>query len=472
MAARKDSSCQHRVAYLIPLLLVALAPILGGGCAVMDRGQFVQRNMLNTIPQKEVIKKVDSVDLQSQIAEKEITIRASYSGIADYGTAQLVEEVPYRKKMAIGFFPGFVTSRAPYIEMWVPLYASDNGFERLFGVVGSQLGLWAYPIWGSAFSIPSILSIGSKDYTVPDAWSPSEHALLGCYKVLKPDRTHQTKRRIEISQLIQEDMAVRRPLPSARVQCAIPSLGFQDAVRQKPNPQSTKTFHLAVKQFSIQFYVTTDTQGLGTTRLRSVPNSGYYDVTLTLSHVSLEDDSNVFAPHIGQPQRSRVYIGAQNEGEMPLLMGGSGIPPASWSLESVAVARLTANGTAATEAATLTEWLHAALVETGYFKLTSRDDIEKILKEQNFQRSDRCDDTECLIEMGQLCAVSKMIGGSVGVVGRASVITLRIIDVESGETTCAASGKTQGGEDVLALVRSVAEDLCRKYAKTRGTANE
>ena len=444
MAVRNDCPCKHRVAHLILLLLGALAPILGGGCMSIDRGQFVQRNVLRRVPEKEVVKEVSSVDIACQIVEKDVKVRASYRGIADYGTAHLIEEVPYQKKLIVGLFPGFATRHAPFIEGF---RKPDGSIDESFLFLGQLYG-WVSPFWYTAMSVPSLMLSPFQDYRVADSWHPSEQALLGFYKVLKPLDTLSTKESYEIVNTVQEDLPIHRPLRNAQILCEIPALRFSD-------------------------YIRTDATGIATTHLRSVPESGYYGIELTfVAGGGPDPEPSLFDDYRNGIQRSRVYIGAQKEGEMPLLLGGSGIPPASWSLESVAVAQLTANGTAATEAATLTEWLHAALVETGYFKLTSRDDIEKILKEQNFQRSDRCDDTECLIEMGQLCAVSKMIGGSVGVVGQSSVVTLRIIDVETGETTCAASGKTQGGEDVLALVRSVAEDLCRKYAKTRGAANE
>jgi hypothetical protein len=53
--------------------------------------------------------------------------------------------------------------------------------------------------------------------------------------------------------------------------------------------------------------------------------------------------------------------------------------------------------------------------------------------EQEFQQTGACSDAQCLVEVGQLLAVHKMVGGSIGKVGKAFSINLKIIDVQSGK---------------------------------------
>ena len=134
---------------------------------------------------------------------------------------------------------------------------------------------------------------------------------------------------------------------------------------------------------------------------------------------------------------------------------------------NIAVAGLDALGISPEEAQTLTENLRDALVNTGYFKVVSRADMDRILKEQEFQRTDNCTDTECLVEMGRLLAVQKMVGGSIGRVGKVYNVTARLVDVENGGIDCSVAEDVReeiGG--LLPAVRKVARDLALKFSRS------
>ncbi len=137
--------------------------------------------------------------------------------------------------------------------------------------------------------------------------------------------------------------------------------------------------------------------------------------------------------------------------------------PSSQKPSQVAVASLSSTSIAEAEKQLLTEVLRDVLVGSKYFLVVSREDMGALLKEQNFQR-EMCDTTECLVEMGQLLAVEKIIGGSVGKVGTAYSVVLRIVSVETGKIECSASRDTQGGADaLLELVRTTGRALARDY---------
>ena len=137
--------------------------------------------------------------------------------------------------------------------------------------------------------------------------------------------------------------------------------------------------------------------------------------------------------------------------------------PNSQKPAQVAVASLSSTSIAEAEKQLLTEVLRDVLVGSKYFLVVSREDMGDLLKEQNFQR-EMCDTTECLVEMGQLLAVEKIIGGSVGKVGNAYSVVLRIVSVETGKIECSASRDTQGGADaLLELVRITGRALAREY---------
>ena len=143
------------------------------------------------------------------------------------------------------------------------------------------------------------------------------------------------------------------------------------------------------------------------------------------------------------------------------------LPNRTFPRRNIAVAPLEALGLAESETLTLTESLRVTLVDTDYFNLVNRSDMEKILKEQSFQRSE-CSDTQCLVEMGKILAVEKIVGGTAGRVGDTFSLTVRRIDVESGRIDASVVQDVKGREDaLLGAIRQLGKSICLKYAESR-----
>ncbi len=101
------------------------------------------------------------------------------------------------------------------------------------------------------------------------------------------------------------------------------------------------------------------------------------------------------------------------------------------------------------ESSVLTDKLINIMIQKGDYKLVERSMMEEILKEQGFQQSG-CTDQECAITIGQLLGVQKMCMGSIGKIGSAYSITLRIVNVATAEIQKTASYDFKGSiEDVL-----------------------
>lgn len=66
------------------------------------------------------------------------------------------------------------------------------------------------------------------------------------------------------------------------------------------------------------------------------------------------------------------------------------------------------------EAAIVSDRLRSEMISTGVFRVMERAQMESILKEQGFQKSGACDDASCIVEVGQLLGVERMIAGSLG----------------------------------------------------------
>ena len=102
--------------------------------------------------------------------------------------------------------------------------------------------------------------------------------------------------------------------------------------------------------------------------------------------------------------------------------------------ESIAVLDLEGRGISHVEAASLTDRLRSALVQSNQFTIVERNQMQEILAEQNFQLTG-CTTDECAVEVGQLLGVTMMIAGSVGKLGNTYSIDIRTIDVETGTIT-------------------------------------
>lgn len=101
------------------------------------------------------------------------------------------------------------------------------------------------------------------------------------------------------------------------------------------------------------------------------------------------------------------------------------------------------------EATVLADKLVNILIGSGKFQLLERSLMGEILKEQGFQQTG-CTDQECAVTIGQLLGVEKMCTGTIGKVGSAYSITLRIVSVQTSEIEVTASYDFKGSiEDIL-----------------------
>jgi sulfatase modifying factor 1 len=108
---------------------------------------------------------------------------------------------------------------------------------------------------------------------------------------------------------------------------------------------------------------------------------------------------------------------------------------------TAAVMDLTAEqGVSAGTAKALSDYLRVQLVNTQKFDIVTRENMEDILKEQQFQLLN-CTSKECVVKVGQLLGVRKMFVGVITKVGVTYVVTLKIISVESGKIEKAETEK-------------------------------
>jgi hypothetical protein len=135
----------------------------------------------------------------------------------------------------------------------------------------------------------------------------------------------------------------------------------------------------------------------------------------------------------------------------------------------IAVNTLEGRGITPDEAATLTDVLRTELLNTGKYKVMERTQMEAILKEQGFQQSGACTDQQCMIEMGQLLGAELLVAGSVGKVGKAFSINVRVISIKTSEILSNVSQAYTGPiEDLLTSeMKKVVLKLTAEPAKVK-----
>jgi TM2 domain-containing membrane protein YozV len=99
---------------------------------------------------------------------------------------------------------------------------------------------------------------------------------------------------------------------------------------------------------------------------------------------------------------------------------------------AVAVLQFEPRNISQAEAVILSDRLRAELVATNFYNVLEREQMDKILKEQKLQLTGACSDASCLVKVGQLMAVTKMMGGTISKIGNTYTVQARVIDVEKG----------------------------------------
>lgn len=124
-----------------------------------------------------------------------------------------------------------------------------------------------------------------------------------------------------------------------------------------------------------------------------------------------------------------------------------------------------AEGVTAGEAEIIADRLRIELFNTGGANMMERDQMQDILSEQGFQASGACTDEACMIEIGQLLGVERLISGSIGKLGSMFLLNFRAIDVQTAKIIAVVSKDVTGGiEDVVKHLPDIASELVKTKA--------
>ncbi len=112
----------------------------------------------------------------------------------------------------------------------------------------------------------------------------------------------------------------------------------------------------------------------------------------------------------------------------------------------------------------ISDYLRTQLVNEEKFIVVSRDNMNAILTEQNFQAA-ACDTEECMVQAGKLLGVTMLFTGTLGKVGTLFLLNLKMLNVETGEIAKAVSEETKNEEGLLEAVKKIVAEISGKDYK-------
>ena len=124
------------------------------------------------------------------------------------------------------------------------------------------------------------------------------------------------------------------------------------------------------------------------------------------------------------------------------------------------------SGISAAEVEVFVDYLSSYIVETGMFRVIDRSRREAILKELEFSFSD-CTDESCQLEIGKLLSASQIIVGSIGKVGERFLLTIKNVDVKTGEALRSSSEKYGSIEELIDDTKRLAYDFVGKETEEK-----
>jgi len=125
----------------------------------------------------------------------------------------------------------------------------------------------------------------------------------------------------------------------------------------------------------------------------------------------------------------------------------------------IAIGELDALGVDETLAQITSELLRTELFKTGYFEVTERKQMEKIMKEQEFQLSGATQ--EDIVKIGNLLAVELIVMGSISALGKRLFISIRLVDVEEARVRAAEKVDALGEEGIPEAVETLAKNISK-----------
>jgi TolB-like protein len=124
----------------------------------------------------------------------------------------------------------------------------------------------------------------------------------------------------------------------------------------------------------------------------------------------------------------------------------------------IAIIDFKPDGVTRTFSRRVSELIRNEMINTGSYTIIERTSMDSILKEQAFQQAG-CTDDSCAVTIGRLLSAKKMLIGTILKLGKRTVITGRIVDVERGTADFSHSQVVRSEDQLFDAISLFAKNL-------------
>jgi len=146
-----------------------------------------------------------------------------------------------------------------------------------------------------------------------------------------------------------------------------------------------------------------------------------------------------------------------------LFLGQSPPPAQPPAKTSVAIYQIKPAGVDASLAAAMTMLLGSELTPSTRLKVIEEAMLKTVMERQGLNASDACDDSSCQVEVGKLVKAQKIITGGLAKLGNKYILSLHLVDVQSGATEFSTKDECSCSEDQLDKLIAVAAAKVRNH---------
>ena len=137
--------------------------------------------------------------------------------------------------------------------------------------------------------------------------------------------------------------------------------------------------------------------------------------------------------------------------------------PAGDGRTSLAVYPIKPAGTDAALAQAMTALLTSKLTPSPKLRVLEEAMLKTVIERQGLNASDACDDSSCQVDIGKLVKAQKLVTGNLVKFGNKYILSLKLIDIQSGTTDFSTEDKCSCSEDQLDGLVAVAAVKLRNH---------
>ena len=114
-------------------------------------------------------------------------------------------------------------------------------------------------------------------------------------------------------------------------------------------------------------------------------------------------------------------------------------------------------------AATMTSLVNYELTQSPKLLVIKEDMLQEVMKRQAMNISDLCDSTMCQVEIGKLVQAQKMVVGELSKLGNRYLLTINLVDIQTGTQDFSTKEQCQCSEDQLDQLAALASAKIREH---------